>query len=320
MLTANPIINGKSYRYAYINGDFVPEQEAAVSIFDTAIATGEVVVEITRTFNRIPFLLDAHLGRLYAGARELGIKVDLSLDDMRKVTQQVIDRNIPTENDQADWQIIHYVSKGLNASFGLFSDDELKPTCIITCFPLIKRIGKMASKYLHGVDLVVTPQRIIPADVLSPQIKSRGRLDYVLARKQAGEICPGSTGVLLDTNEYLAEGTGTTLYLIRDGALHTPPAYKVVNSVTRRVILEIAHDVGIPVYETELTVTDAETSDEMFETSTVICMVHARSFNGKLIGDSFCGRITNKIRNVFIQKVNVDFVQQAQLYAKLIGG
>src|SRR3989338_2978115 len=189
MLTAKAIAYEKSHRYEYINGDFIPEQEAAVSVFDTAIATGEVVVEITRTFNQKPFLLDVHLERLYAGARELGIKTGLSFEDMMVETQELLDRNLQTEDTRTDWQVIHYLSKGLNSSFGLFDDDKLKPTCIITCFPLVGRIGKMASKYLKGVDLVVSPQRIIPAEILSPQIKSRGRLDYVLARKQAGEIC-----------------------------------------------------------------------------------------------------------------------------------
>src|SRR3990172_754663 len=114
-------------RTVYLNGSFIPERDAHFSIFDSALATGEKVVEVTRTFNHRPYKLDQHLERLYKGLETLKI-----------------DPGITPEN--VDWQILKYVSKGPAAIFEIIPEEYLRPTILIHCIPLINRIGKMAKK------------------------------------------------------------------------------------------------------------------------------------------------------------------------------
>lgn len=307
-------------RHVYINGLFVPETKAALSIHDTAVATGEVVAEVDRTFNQRLFRLDDHLKRLKLGLQELEIDLPMKLGTLEALTLQTLNLNLPTESAEVDWQTVHYVSRGLVKAFGLFDDSELKPSIAIACFPLTRRLAKLSPQYQKGVDLIVVPQRQIPASILSPQIKSRGRLDYLIARAQAQKLMPGSTGVLLSPDGYIRECTGASLFMVmRDGTLVTAPTETILDGVTRSVVLECTESLGIPVVERNLTVSEALDACEMFVSSTVICLLHARSFNNQLLGDGTVGPITNKIRQAFIQTVGLDYIKQANDYQQLIG-
>ena len=99
-------------RVVYFNGEYVPEREARVSIFDSALMFGDMVFEMTRTFGGRPFRLRDHLERLYLSLRLLEIDCGLSIDDMERISLETLERNRPTEADDVDWFIMHDVSRG----------------------------------------------------------------------------------------------------------------------------------------------------------------------------------------------------------------
>ena len=101
-----------SQRTVYFNGEFVPESEACVSIFDSALMFGDMAFEVTRTFQGKPFRLRHHMERLYGSLRLLEINSGLTLEEMEKLTVQTLERNLSTEPAQMDWQIMHDVSRG----------------------------------------------------------------------------------------------------------------------------------------------------------------------------------------------------------------
>lgn len=305
-----------SERIVYLNGSFIPEQEAGISIFDCALATGEKVVEITRTFNQVPYKLDEHMARLYKGLDTLCIDPGMSPFELREITHETLSRNLKTQPESVDWQILQYISKGPAAQFEIVPEVDLHPTILIHCIPLVNRIGKMAKKYRDGVNLVVVAQRAIPQEIISPQIKSNGRMDHVIGRLQAKQLKPGSTGVLLDTNGYVTEGTGTSLFFISGSEILTAPASKVLTGLTRKMIFDIADTLNIPIQEADLTVEEAKNADEVFITSTVICLLHARTFDSQQIRDGLIGPITRKVQQAFIDEVGLDYVKQAQEYGE----
>lgn len=301
-----------------MNGNFVPEEDAHFSIFDTAVATGEKVVEVTRTFRHKPYKLESHLQRLYEGLDVLQIDPALTLSELTEITNKAIRRNLSTQPETVDWQIMHYISRGPSSHFEIVPEENLRPTILIHCLPLVNRLGKMAQKYSNGVDLVVVEQRAMPQEILHPQIKSNGRMDHVLGRLQAKQIHPGSTGVLLDKDGFVTEGTGTSLFLAKEGVIQTAPAVRVLTGITRKMIFDIAHELDIPIEEVDLTVRDAENADEIFITSTVICQLHARSFNGAPINNGGIGPITSRVRQAFIEEIGLDYVQQAMQYDQFL--
>ena len=310
--------NNKCGRIVYFNGSFVPEDQARLSIYDSAIATGEKVVEVSRTFAHKLYGLETHLERLFSNLQLLRINPGLSKREMEGATYETLQRNLATQAKSVDWQILHYISRGPAAHFGIVPDDELYPTVVIQCIPLVNRLGKMAKRYTEGADLVVVDQRLIPSDVIPAQLKSNGRMDHIIGRLQANELKPSSIGVLLSQEGYVAEGTGSSLFIVRDGKIQTAPSSRVLDGVTRRMIFSIANDMEIPIEEADFTPEEAGRAEEMFITSTVICQVHARSFNNQFIHGGSIGSLSQLVRKAFSEKVGLDFAQQAVDYGEFL--
>ena len=296
----------------------MPESTVKISPFDTLFSSGEKAVEVSRTFDHKPYKLGGHIDRLYRGLAMLDIDPGIDQDQMADLTRQTLDANMGTLPRNVDWQMLHYVSAGPAALFEIVPPDELKPTVMIQCFPLVNRIGKMANKYTEGTDLVVVEQTAMDQDIVPPQIKSSGRMDHLIARRQAKKKTPGATGVLLDRNGRVTEGTGASLFVVQNGVIQTAPESRVLTGITREMVFDIADASGIPIEEADLSVEDVETADEVFIISTIINQVHARTFEGRTIGNGKVGAITDQIRKAYAEEVGVDFVQQAQDYAHTI--
>ncbi|MEK6238584.1 MAG: aminotransferase class IV, partial [Planctomycetales bacterium] len=268
-----------SQRTVYFNGRFVPESEARLPLYDGAVIAGEAVFEVTRTFAHRPFRLRSHLERLAGGLETLGIETPETLDELEQITLETLRRNLSTEPEDVDWQILQNISRGPARGFHqAFAEEEIRPTILIACFPLISKLGSLADKFQTGVDLVVPSQRAIPPDLLPTHVKTRGRLHYLLASLQTASARPGRWPVLLDPKGHLTEGPTFNFFLVRHGVLRTCPAEDVLVGVTRGFVLEIAHRLGIPVDENALTQDDALAAEEMFATATSFGVIHGRSF------------------------------------------
>ena len=123
-------------RVVFFNGEFVPEREARVSIFDSALMFGDMAFEMTRTYDHEPFRLREHLVRLYGSLRLLEIDCGLTIDEMERVTLETLERNAPTEARDVDWQIMHDVSRGPLPIYRTVFAGEIRPTVSINCWPL----------------------------------------------------------------------------------------------------------------------------------------------------------------------------------------
>lgn len=305
-----------SQRVVYLRGQFVLESEARVSIYDSALTMGDMAFEVTRTCAHRAFRLREHLQRLYRSLHAIGTDPGLSLDELERLTLETLARNVRTEADDVDWNIIHNVSRGPAASFlDAFPLEERRPTVIISCYPLLKKLAALAPAYEQGIDLVVPAQRALPTDLVHAYIKTRSRLHYQLANIEAEQKCPGSTAVLTDPDGYLTEGTSGNVFLVKDGELATPEPRNLLPGVTRALVLDLAARLGIPCREANLTPLDALAADEIVVTSTTIGLLHARSFEAHAIGTSKIGLVTARLRAALDAEVGLDFAAQARLYA-----
>ena len=304
-----------SQRVVYFNGRFIPEREAKISIFDSALMFGDMVFEMTRTYNRRPFRLREHLGRLYGSLRLLEIDCGLSPEEMERRTLETLERNLATEPPDVDWQIMHGVSRGPLDLYRSAFPEGLRPTVSINCWPLITHMGRFAPNYDTGVHVVIPAQQTLPAHLVDPKAKTRSRLHYQIAQLQAHRMGDGRWPVLLDPDGFLAEGPGWNIFLVKDGVLLTPEPRNILLGVSRATTIELAGELGIPVCEANLGRYEAVQADEIFCTATTYALIHAASFEGQPVRDGRSGPIFQRLLEAWKRLAGLDFVAQARDYA-----
>jgi branched-chain amino acid aminotransferase len=302
-------------RVVYSNGDFVAEQDARVSIFDSALMFGDMAFEMTRTYGQRPFRLREHLDRLYASLRLLEIDCGISIEKMEQLTQATLEKNLPTESDDVDWQIMHDISRGPLSIYETAFPQGLQPTVLINCWPLITHMGGFAASYDQGVDLFIPAQLAIPAHLVDPKAKTRSRLHYQLAVLQGARAGERKWPLMMDPDGFLAEGPGWNVFLVKDQVLYTPEPRNILLGVSRRTVLDLAVELGIEVREANLGRYEALQADELFCSATTYGMVHAASFEGQQVADGRAGQVFNTILEAWKKLVGVDFIQQADDYA-----
>jgi branched-chain amino acid aminotransferase len=302
-------------RVVYLNGQFVPEAAGRVSIFDSALQFGDMAFESTRTFGGTPFRLREHLDRLFGSLAELEIDCGFGMGELEALTLETLARNARTESAEMEWQIVHNISRGPLPMYAA-AGEELRPTVLIYCWPLVSQMGKFASNYANGVHLVIPSQQHIPPSLLNPHAKTRSRAQSQLALLQANRIRPGSWPLLVDPAGHLTEGTSWNIFLVQNGTLLTPDLSGVLPGISRATTMVIAERMGIDVRERELTRADALEADEVLCTATSFCLVHAATFEGKRIGDGLPGPVCRKLAAGWKEVVGLDFIAQANRFAE----
>ena len=199
-----------SQRVVYFNGEFVPESEAKVSIYDSALMFGDMVFEMTRSFNGEQWKLREHLERMYSGIRILRIPLKMTIDEMEEACYQTIEANKPAFNDDDEHRLMIDVTRGLLSIYHGIDGAHTEPNVIISDFPLRWTIQGCSKLYETGVNLKITSQRAIPSHLMEPKIKNRSRLFYLMANIEVSMFKgENNWALLLDPDGFIAEGTGT---------------------------------------------------------------------------------------------------------------
>lgn len=296
-------------RQVYLSGKIVPESEAKISIFDSAVMLGDSLTESTRTFLHLPFRLDEHLTRLYRSLKVSRVDPGLSLGELKRITLDVLDVNLSRMGTDDDCWIVHNISRGLMKP-GPSSSQTNAATVMI--FTNHMDLRGWARYYTEGCHAVTSMSRAVPAQSLDARIKNRSRLFYTLADTEARLMDPDAQCVILDLDGYVSENKGGNLFAVIDGELVTPTTENCLAGISRRTALELADKIGIPVREARLQVYDFYTADEVFFTSTPYCIMPATKFNGLPVGDGKVGPVTNRLLAAWSALVGMDIVAQAQ--------
>ena len=301
-------------RIAYFNGAFVPETEVVIPYRDRSFNRGDGCFDMTRTFDGRIFRLQEHVERLYRSLAYLGIDVGLEPKEMIAITEEVVERNEPCRAAAGDWWVAQRVSRGVDA----VGDEGWAHTgaqVIVDCTPL--PLQARARQFRDGIDVVVPSVRRIPPAMLSPRAKTHNYLNLILADREVKARAPEAWSVLLDANGNLCEGIGSNIFVVRGERLYTPREQYVLPGVSRQTAIELARQLGIPCEERDLDVYDAVTADEVFLTSTSLCICPVRSVNGHLIRSGIVpGAITKRITDAYVAHAGTDFV--AQYLARLV--
>ncbi|MEX0762936.1 MAG: aminotransferase class IV [Dehalococcoidia bacterium] len=296
-------------RVAYFNGKIVPESEVRVPFRDRGFKYGDAVFDMTRTFGHRIFKLPEHIDRFYNSLKYVQIDPGITQQEMIEASEQVLEQNLKLIGPDDDYWVGQRVSRGVDLVGGDMWETSGGPTVIIECMPL--PLKPRARLYRDGIDVIVPSVRRVPPQSLSPRAKSHNYLNLIMGDMEAKAQDPEAWAVLLDLNGFITEGIGSNFFTVKDNVVYTPRGQYVLGGISRETVIELAQKIDIQVVEKDIDLFDAYTADEVFLTSTSLCVCGVRSVNGSTIGDSSPpGPITKALTDAYIDLVDYDWVGQ----------
>ena len=296
-------------RVAWFNGKIVPEHEVRIPFRDSSWLYGDGAFDMTRSFGGKPFKLKEHMERFYRSLKYLRIDPGMSAEKMIAVSEDVFERNRHLLGPDEDYWIGQRVSRGVKDVPG-DNLDYHGPNVVVECMPLPFR--QRARLFIEGIKVMVPSHRRTPPESLTPRAKTHNYLNLIVANQEIHAVDPSAWAILLDANGNLCEGLGSNVFVVRHGEIFTPREKYVLPGVSRQTAIDLAHEARLTVTEADLDLYDAYNADEIFITSTSLCLCPAVSVNGVHVGPAgqVWGPITKKLVDAYIRFVNFDFVAQ----------
>ena len=303
------MINKKrSERTVYFNGDYIPESQAKVPFRDRSFKYGDGVFDMTRTFGHKIFKIKEHVDRLYESLNYMSIHIDLPKKEMIDISNKVLEINLPLIDNKEDYWVGQRISRGTDKVGGEQWDIDGGPTIIVECAPL--PLKPRASLYETGIKVWTPSVRRTPFQSMSPRAKTHNYINLILGDNEVKNIDEEAWAVLLDINGNLTEGMGSNIFTVSNNILYTPKTQSVLGGISRETVVNLARKIGIKVIEKDIEIFEAINSDEMFLTSTSLCVCPVSFFNGKKIGENIFGPITKSLIKAYSDFVEFDFVSQ----------
>ncbi|MGE0473814.1 MAG: aminotransferase class IV [Nitrospirales bacterium] len=276
--------------WVYVNGKFVPEEEAIISVFDHGFLYGDGVYETLRTYQGRPFLLDRHLARLRRSCRLIGLASPLRDEEWSHILAEMLHRNQVID---AGFRLT--VSRGVG-EMGIDPGLCLRPTVIVMAKALSSYSLKMREQ---GVRLELVSVRRNPLTAQSPQIKSLSFLNNILAKQEAVQA-GAFDALMLNMDGHITECTTSNIFFVTQGTLCTPSAEcGILEGITREVIMELAGGTGLTVQEGHYVIDAFTQAEECFITNTGMEVMPVSQIGQKMIGLGKAGPMTMRLWKAF---------------------
>ncbi|MDF1653929.1 MAG: aminotransferase class IV [Coxiellaceae bacterium] len=305
-----------SGRVVNVNGCFVDEIDAKVSIYDSALMFGDMVFEMTRSFNKKQFKLREHLERLFESVRYTCIPLQMTIDELEDRCYETIEKNDLVFSEDDEHRLMINISRGPLSLYAPVFDNKIEPTVIIADFPLKWTVASMAPLFDTGINAVIPSQRAIPASLLEPKVKNRSRLHYMMANIEVSQCkAENSWALLVDPDGFITEGTGDNFFIVKDNIIYTPEPRNILRGISRDYIFELANQLNLECIEKNIEPFDVMMADEAFMTATPFCILPVSSLNSRRIGTNNMGRVTRSLLNKWSLNVGLDIEKQIKDYA-----
>src|SRR5256885_8605189 len=211
----------------YVNGKFVPQSEAKVSVFDHGLLYGDGVFEGIRAYNGRVFKLERHMDRLFHSAKAIDLKIPHTKEEFAKIVLETC-----RHNDIKEGYIRPIITRG-PGDLGL---DPRKcksgPSIVVIAQPSINLLGKV---YERGLKVVTSSYRRVPPQSLSPSIKSLNYLNNIMAKVEAHQY-GADEALMLDIHGYVSEASAENVFIVRNHTIVTPFTSTNLPGVTRETV------------------------------------------------------------------------------------
>jgi branched-chain amino acid aminotransferase len=281
----------------YLDGKFVEEADAKISVFDHGLLYGDGVFEGIRLYGGNVFRLEEHLERLEYSAKAIMLDMPLS----RKELSDAVCESC-RQNGLTDGYIRLVITRGVG-DLGLAPWLCAKPSLFI----IAAKISLYPKEhYDNGLAIVTVPTRRINPAALPPTIKSLNYLNNILGKIEAKQF-GALEAIMLNDQGYIAECTADNIFIVQKGELITPAASQgALKGITRSTIFSIAAELGLPIRECDLTRYDVWVADECFLTGSGAEVIPAVKLDGRVIGTGKPGPVTQKVLAAFRRRVLVE--------------
>jgi branched-chain amino acid aminotransferase len=281
----------------YLDGQFVEQADAKISVFDHGLLYGDGVFEGIRLYSGNVFRLEQHLERLENSAKAILLAMPLKRKELSWATCETC-----RVNGLSDAYIRLVITRGVG-DLGLAPWLCPKPSMFI----IASKISLYPpEQYEKGLSIVTVPTRRIGPGALPSTVKSLNYLNNILAKIEARQF-GAQEGVVLNEQGYVAECTADNLFIVHRGKILTPPATQgALEGITRGAILDIAAELGIPAREANLTRYDIWCADECFLTGTGAEVIPVVGLDGREIGNGRPGPVTRRVLEAFRLRVQTE--------------
>ena len=273
----------------YLNGKFVPAEQAAVSVFDHGFLYGDGVFEGIRAYAGRVFRLEDHVNRLFDSAQAIMLCIPMSREEMCEAILETL-----RKNNLRDAYIRPIVTRGFG-DLGLDPNKCPLATVIIIAVEWGAMYGDL---YEVGLTAISVAVRRNSPDSLPPNIKSLNYLNNILAKIEAN-IKGGNEAIILDSRGLLSEGSGDNIFIIKGGKIYTPHTINNLKGITREAVMELARARGYDIQERDLGLFDLYTGDEVFVTGTAAEVAPVTKVDGRTIGSGKPGPVTMDLMAAF---------------------
>jgi branched-chain amino acid aminotransferase len=283
----------------WLDGEMVPWREAKVHVLTHTLHYGMGVFEGVRAYETAAgaaiFRLDDHTTRLHRSAHILGL-------DMREWDRETLNeaqRAVVRENRLASAYIrpmCFYGAEGM----GLRADN-LRVHCMVAAWEWGAYLG--ADNMERGIRIKTSSFTRHHVNITMCKAKANGNYMNSMLALQEALSCGYDEAMLLDNEGYVAEGSGENIFIVRDGTVYTPDLTSALDGITRRTVLALAADIGVPVKEKRITRDEVYIADEAFFTGTAAEVTPIREVDGRTIGEGRRGPVTERLQTLYFDVV-----------------
>jgi len=272
---------------AYVNGDFIPEDQAKVSIFDRGFLFGDGIYEVTPVIDGRLVDRAAHMQRLQRSLGEVRIEPPVPIDEIDRLQAELV-----TRNDITEGRVYLQVSRGVAERDFPFPKDP-KPSLVMFARQ-VPFLDTKASK--RGIRVKTVPDlRWKRRDIKTVML-----LASAMAKQEAIEA--GFDDAWMVEDNLVTEGSSNNAYIIKDGLVRTRHlSNDILPGCTRRALLDLAAETDIQIQEQPFTTDEAKSADEAFITSATNLVMPVVGIDEATIGDGSPGPLTKRLRNLYIE-------------------
>ncbi|MCX7832428.1 MAG: branched-chain-amino-acid transaminase [Actinobacteria bacterium] len=286
-------------KFIWMNGKFVPWDEANIHVLSHALHYGSGVFEGIRAYENengtFIFRLKDHIIRLFESAKIYFMEIPYSIEEICEATKELLRKNELRAGYIRPIAFRGYGEMGLNP---LNSPVDV----VIATWPWGAYLGEEGIE--KGIRAKISSFKRIDVNTLPPAAKATGQyINSILAKIEA--IKDGyDEAILLDQRGFVSEGSGENIFIVKNGILYTPPsASGILKGITRDTVMKLSENLGYKVVEQELVRTDLYLADEVFFTGTAAEIVPIREIDHRTIGDGKPGPVVRNLQSSFKQLI-----------------